>query len=454
MSTIITNNFETSSAAAWKQKIQFELNGADYNETLLIKTNEGITINPFYHADNFEKITIPETASEFKFCQKINITSEENANNEALKAVSKGVNSLKFNAIKPFNTTQLFEKLLNKNIDFHFNLGFLSTEFSTNLLETLKNENVFLNIDIIGNLAKKGNWHVSLNNNFNIVETLLQLKNTAHIISVNANLYQNAGANIVQQVAYALAHANEYLTKFGGEIAPKIQFNLAIGNNYFFEIAKIRAFKYLYNLILNEYNTNCSPLIFAEPSLRNKTLYNYSINTQRATTECMSAIIGGATTITNNSFNKLKSTENVALENESDNELNYFINLKKEGKLNHLEHLSTDSYYIETITKQITEKALTIFKEIEKGGGFLQQLKEGTIQRKILENAKREQLQFNKNELILVGSNKHIIKTDFIKTKLYENPFSTRNPQKTLIIPIISKRLSEKLEQNRLKNEA
>ena len=446
MSTIITNNFETSSAAAWKQKIQFELNGADYNESLLTKTNEGITIKPFYHSDNFEKIIIPTSTEDLKICKKINITSAENANKEALITIKKGVNSLKFVAIKPFNTTQTFQNLLNKNIDFHFNLGFLSLEFSLELLESLKNENVFLNIDIIGNLAKKGNWHTSLSNDFKILESIIEQKKTTHIISVNANLYQNSGANTVQQIAYTLAHANEYLTYFGKEIASKIQFNFAIGSNHFFEISKIRAFKYLYNLILTEYNTSCSPLIFTEPSLRNKTLYNYNINTQRSTTECFSAIIGGATTIANSSFNKLKTTEDI--EDDEYKMLTDFLNLKD------IKNLATDCYYIETITKQIAEKSLAIFNEIEKGGGFLKQLKEGTIQRKIVENSKREQLQFNKNELVLVGSNKHIIKDNFIKDKLYSNPFSTKNPQKTLIIPIVSKRLSEKLELNRLKNEA
>ena len=54
MSNSITNDFDAVSAAAWKQKIQFDLKGADYNKTLLTQTNEGITIKPFYHPDDFE----------------------------------------------------------------------------------------------------------------------------------------------------------------------------------------------------------------------------------------------------------------------------------------------------------------------------------------------------------------------------------------------------------------
>jgi methylmalonyl-CoA mutase len=81
-------------------------------------------------------------------------------------------------------------------------------------------------------------------------------------------------------------------------------------------------------------------------------------------------------------------------------------------------------------------------------------LKEGIIQRKIQENAKKEQTQFDAGELVLVGSNKFPNAQDTMKHALPKNPFGKSNPQKTLIIPVIPKRLCEALEQKRLKNEA
>ncbi len=451
MSNSIMQDFESSSAAAWKQKIQFELNGANYNETLLAKTDEGITIKPFYHLDDFKKLKIPVLDEDFKICRKISITSEEEANKKAVDVIQRGANSLKFIAKKPFNSNQLFTHILNKKIEFHFQLDFLSEEFITELTELLKNETVFYNIDIIGNLARSGNWYKSLNDDFKIVENLLK-KNTSHfLLSVNINLYQNAGANIVQQVAYALLHVNEYLTKFGGAIANQIQFNFAIGTHYFFEIAKIRAFKYLYNLIVAEYETTANAQIFAEPSLRNKTLYDYNVNMLRTTTESMSAILGGANTISNNAYDAVFHHEN-----EFGNRIarNQLLILKEESHFKNAQHIATNSYYIEAITKQIAEKALTLFKEIEKSGGFLRQLKEGTIQRKIVENAKKEQAQFNSGELVLVGTNKYPNEQDKMKHELQVHPFVEQNSKKTLIIPIISRRLAEKLELKRLKNEA
>ncbi|MDV7185822.1 methylmalonyl-CoA mutase family protein [Lutibacter sp. TH_r2] len=392
MSNFFTDDFQKFSAAAWKQKIQFELNGADYNKTLLTNTSEGITIKPFYHIDEFEKLKIPTTTENYKVCQKIHITLENEANKKAINAINKGTTSLKFICKQKFNIENLFKNLLGKKIEFHFQLEFLSKDFILKLASYLTNEIVYYNIDIIGNLAKTGNWFTTLNNDFENVEKLLATKN---LISVNTTIYQNAGANTVQQIAYALAHANEYFTRFGGEIANNIQFNFSIGNNFFFEIAKIRTFRYLYQLLLSEYNISCDAKVFVEPSKISQTNSILNSNEFIISTELISSILSGADTVTN--------TEN------NSKLLQDLINK------NNLQKIPTGSYYIESITKQLAEKALIIFKDIEKGGGFLKQLKEGIIQRKIKENSIKENL------IPLTNKNK-----------------VTR---KTLIIPITSKRL-------------
>ncbi|SFS59369.1 methylmalonyl-CoA mutase family protein [Lutibacter maritimus] len=433
MSNLLTNDFQPSSSTAWKQKIQFELNGADYNKTLLTQTNEGITIKPFYHSDNFEKIMVPATKNNFNSCQTIKITTEETANLEALSVIEKGVNALKFDALKPFDFNTLFQNLLHKNIEFHFSFGLLSESFIQELCAFLNAETLYLNIDIIGNFAQTGNWFSNFNNDFKSIEQLIQTNPAANILSVNVGLYQNAGANIIQQVAYALAHANEYFNKFGGNIANNIQFNFAIGNNYFFEIAKIRAFRYLLNLVLTAYQTTVDVPIFAEPSFRNKSSHCYNCFVQRASTEFMSGIIGGAHTISNNVTNKS------CLQN--------LINLKEEFSTKNRSEITEGNYYIESLTKQIAEKALIVFKEIEKGGGFLQLLKEGTIQRKINESAQKEQHQFNTGALVLVESNTYTSKNDTEKLDYFNKTSTTKTYRKTVIIPIKAKRLAEKLEQ-------
>ena len=258
-------------------------------------------------------------------------------------------------------------------------------------------------------------------------------------------------------MAYALAHGNEYQNFINNKSSLQdisnqtINFNFAIGSNYFFEIAKLRAFRYLWKLISDQYHITFEANIFTQPTNRNKTLYDYNTNMLRTSTECMSAVLGGTNTISNKSYDHLFHKKNEFGERIARNQLLIF---KEESSFENVSEFAKDSYYIESITNEIAQKALDIFKDIEKGGGFLKQLKEGAIQRKIKESADKEQEQFDAKEIVLLGTNIHPNMDDKMKDTIELFPFVKIKPRKTLIQPIIAKRLSEKLEQERLKDEA
>ena len=177
-------------------------------------------------------------------------------------------------------------------------------------------------------MARTGNWFHNLKRDHEILDHLLERHSTENFLSVDACLYQNAGANIVQQLAYALAHANEYLNHIASAShsdsslnEAEITFHLATGPNYFFEIAKIRALRKLYATLAKEYGTNQTCHILATPSKRNKTLYDYNVNLLRSTTECMSAILGGADTVCNLPYDALYHKSNEFGERISRNQL-------------------------------------------------------------------------------------------------------------------------------------
>ena len=128
--------------------------------------------------------------------------------------------------------------------------------------------------------------------NSDIAETKKFIYNSNNSICVNASLYQNAGASIIQELACALAHTNEYIEIFGPAIITKIHFNFSIGNNYFFEIAKLRAFRILLDALLNEYKVDdFTAHIFSKPTLRNKTIYDYNVNMLRTTSEDRKSVV-------------------------------------------------------------------------------------------------------------------------------------------------------------------
>lgn len=456
------DEFDSVSTKQWKQKIQFDLNGADYNETLIWKSNEDISVKPFYNLEDLKAIPeVPNTkATPWQICQTIFVANVEKSNQKAIKAIQRGAESIKF--IIPNQDISIKDLLENLDgIPVFLEFQFLSETYIKKLnawqLEhhrkaSFKN-NIQIQTDIIGNLARTGNWYHTLNSDFTEFKSIIKLTKS---FKIDTTLYQNSGANIVQQLAYALAHANEYLNAIDSDFNTEtkqtfqITFEVSIGSNYFFEIAKLRALRVLWNILASEYHINSHCHIIATPTKRNKTIYDYNTNLLRSTTECMSAVLGGANTICNLPYDAMYKKANTFSERMARNQL---LILKHESYFDKVNNPSDGAYYIESLTSQLAEKALTLFKDIEANSGFLKQLKEGTIQRKIKESATKEQQQFDTGETILLGTNKHPNLNDVMKNELELYPFVKTHQRKTLIEPIIEKRLAETLEQKRLKNE-
>ncbi|MCB0399779.1 MAG: methylmalonyl-CoA mutase subunit beta [Winogradskyella sp.] len=459
MSKSLFKDFEAVSSKSWKQKIQVDLKGADYNDTLIWHTNEGIDVKPFYHSDEFESSleTSASEATKWKISQVIEVTDAKEANAKAIDAIARGAESVIYNIVSEnISIEDLLQNIDLANIAVDIKCNFLSDEFAKKIksitLSAVEESQITIHTEIIGNLAKTGNWYSNLKEDHEKFDAIVK---TTNQFSVDASLYQNAGANIVQQLAYNLAHANEYLNHFDNlsdEIKESIEvtFNTAVGSNYFFEIAKLRALRQLWQTLATEYgfNTNCR--IVAIPSKRNKTIYDYNVNMLRTTTECMSAILGGANVIANLPYDSLYHNSNEFGDRIARNQL---LVLKNESYFDKVNNPADGAYYIESLTEQLAEKALTLFKDIEANGGFLSQLKEGTIQRKIKESADKEQADFDAKKLILLGTNKHPNPADKMKNDLEVSPFLKIKKRKTLIEPIIEKRLSEGLEIKRLKEE-
>ena len=448
-------NFAPVSAKEWKQKIQFELKGADYNETLIWNSPDDIKVKPFYDKEDVkEVISVTTKASEFKICQNIFVHDINKSIERALDSLARGAESIRFTIEdETIAIEKLLEKLPLESTPIFFHLNFISIDFVQKIesIATKRKATIYCNIDPIGQLAKEGNWFTtSEKNNFETLNNLVKRDNALSLISVNGALYQNSGATIVQQIAYTLAHANEYFNHIELSKPQTMVLEIAVGTNYFFEIAKLRAIRLLFNLIAKEYNQNWNCHLVVTPTKRNKTLYDYNVNMLRTTTECMSAILGGANTIANLPYDALYHKDNEFGDRIARNQL---LILKNESYFDKVNNPSDGSYYIESLTQQLADKALVLFKDIEANGGFLKQLNEGIIKRKIQESADKEQDLFDSGKEILLGTNKHANKDDRMKHDLELFPFVKIKPRKTLITPIIERRLAEKIEQERLEKE-
>ena len=454
MTKSLFTDFESVSAKEWKQKIQYDLKGADYNEALIYKTLEGIDIKPFYNSEDVENLDIHnQNPTSWNNCLKIEVNNAEEGNAKAIDGIKKGAESIYFIVkVELENISVLFDNIEN-HITFYIETSFLSLDFckKLNSLAKASHHNIYLLTDVIGNLAAQGNWYNSLNEDLSISAKIVsECDSLQSALSIDMSLYQNAGAHIVQQLAYGIAHVNEYLNRFENdkESVPlnKIVFKVSVGGNYFFEIAKLKALRLLWNSLINEYNIKADCHILASPGLRNKSILDYNVNMLRTTTECMSTVLGGADTVFNQPYDTIYHLEN---EFGTRIALNQLLILKDESYFDTVNNPASGSYYIESITNSIAEEALDVFKSIEKAGGFLTQLKEGTIQRKIKESATKEQELLNNSDIVLTGVNKYSNQEEIIP-EVQKELFLLKKKRKTLIEPIITRRLAEVIEKKRL----
>lgn len=277
-------------------------------------------------------------------------------------------------------------------------------------VENLEEKTIFVNNkDLAGHISpKEEDQYFSLIDVFNEKEGSIDdqlakellAKEFKRSICVDISLHQNAGAAIYQQLGIALAKTKELVELYGPEILNQLIFRIAVGGNYFFEMAKLRAFKIAFNQLSKEYGLDEFPYTFAETSLRNKAANDNENNLIRSTLELAAAMIGGAEAVFTNNYLVSRSTAN-----SEEISFKQQIVLAYESIINVFEDASNGSYYIEDITQQIAEKSWALFVEIEEAGGYLELLKQGVVQKKIYEHAVKEQQWIEEGKIKLIGVN-------------------------------------------------
>lgn len=447
--------FSAVDPKAWKQKIQVDLKGADYNDTLVWESPEGIKVRPFYTVEDLPDpgIATMERETVWRVGQRISADDPSEAHDKCLEVLAKGVDDLVLNISKSnVSADKLLKDLISPNRNLYVNLNTMPLHEAGTWLQSITGDRagLYVLIDPVGHLAASGNWHQNREKDMTTLQELVRLNGFSGLLGVDVSLYQNAGAQRVQQLAYAMAHAAEYLKALDLTEGQCVTFSVSVDGNYFFEIAKLRALRHLWNRLTSEFKIDLRCRILCFPTRRNKTLYDYNVNMLRTTTECMSAILGGADTVYNLPYDVVYHEDNEFAERIARNQL---LILKHESYFDQVGNAAAGAYYIESLTAELIKKSWDLYQQIEKGGGLLTQLKEHKIQKKIRTSAEKEQKAFDNGEEVLVGTNKYSNNDDRMKEFLQKDPFMAKGKRKTLIEPIVPKRLAEELEKNRLDHE-
>ncbi|TPK87041.1 methylmalonyl-CoA mutase [Mesorhizobium sp. B2-4-13] len=233
-------------------------------------------------------------------------------------------------------------------------------------------------------------------------------------ISISGYHMQEAGATLVQELAFTLADGREYVRaalKKGLDVddfAGRLSFFFAIGMNFFMEAAKLRAARLLWTRIMEEFQpTKASSLMLrthsqtSGVSLQEQDPYN---NIVRTAYEAMSAALGGTQSLHTNSFD-----EAIALPTEFSARIarNTQLILQHETGVTRVVDPLAGSYYVESLTKELADAAWALIEEVEARGGMTKAVIEGLPKRLIEESAMRKQAAVDRGDDVIVGVNRY-----------------------------------------------
>jgi len=233
-------------------------------------------------------------------------------------------------------------------------------------------------------------------------------------ISISGYHMQEAGANLVQELAYTLADGREYVKaaiEAGMDVdsfAPRLSFFFAIGMNFFMEAAKLRAARLLWHRIMTEFDaksekskmlrTHCQT---SGVSLQEQDPYN---NVVRTAYEAMSAVLGGTQSLHTNALD-----EAIALPTDFSARIarNTQLILQEETGVTNVVDPLAGSYYVEKLTHDLAEKAWELIEEVEEMGGMTRAVESGMPKLRIEETAATRQAMIDRGDEVIVGVNKY-----------------------------------------------
>lgn len=233
-------------------------------------------------------------------------------------------------------------------------------------------------------------------------------------ISISGYHMQEAGANLVQELAYTLADGREYVRAAiaaGMDVdafAGRLSFFFAIGMNFFMEIAKLRAARLLWHRIMTEFGAKKQSSLMLRThcqtsgvSLTELDPYN---NVIRTAYEAMSAALGGTQSLHTNALD-----EAIALPTDFSARIarNTQLILQEETGITHVVDPLAGSYYIESLTAELADKAWAIIEEVEAMGGMTKAVATGQPKLRIEETAARRQAMIDRGDEVIVGVNKY-----------------------------------------------
>jgi methylmalonyl-CoA mutase len=415
----LLEEFPPVSSAEWDAAIARELKGANYAKRLIRQSEEGFEVRPYYRAQNLKELAFLDaspgafpyrrgssTSGDWRIREEIDEKDVESANRAARAAVAAGAEEIIFSSALAERADELEALLRNLDrIPIHF-------ERTDKGLLQLLNERVGT-----GRLGTGcGGARISTG-----YDALAGIDIAAEVIgdsrgvfvpfTVHGETFEECGATAVEEVGFTLAAGIDFLAsaaEHGVDVeraAAALEFSFAIGSTFFFQIAKLRAFRMLWARAMECFGVRrigAVARIAARTSRWNKTIYDPHVNILRVTTESMSAVLGGTDSVTVAPFDACYKRPDEASRRLARNTQ---LILKHEACMGRVADAGGGSYYLETLTDLLANGSWKLMQEIEARGGYRKAQAEGTIALALESSMATREKAVAARRRLLVGTN-------------------------------------------------
>ncbi|WP_433958730.1 methylmalonyl-CoA mutase family protein [Cytobacillus horneckiae] len=471
LNQMMNETFKQQSGHDWKNKAEETLKGKSI-DILSRDTYENIKLKPLYTKEDLPQSSISQNPGsadfrrgfnelgyvedDWKVAQKLTGGDPKILREKLLLSLEKGQSAISFHLdeLRPAEFAKIVDGLHDYPLSLH------TDQSLKEIFDVIEDANFtgYIAKDPIAVSAKTGvavdeEWLAAIteaNKKFPKLKTIL----------VDASVYHNGGANAVQELAISVATGVNHIERLLNDndngmnietILDKMVFNFSIGAHFFVEIAKLRAARLLWNKVAEAYGveeSNRKMTIAAETSQYTKTVYDPYVNMLRAGNEAFAAVLGGIQYLHVSPYN--------APEGEASNfsdrvARNTQLILREEAHLKKIVDPAGGSYYIESITNQLAEKAWNLFLQIDEKGGMVEVLKSGWIQGQIAETRQKREIDSYSRKQSIIGTNIYANLQDKPLEKKAQSNVKAAN---TAFEVIPQLRLSEAFENLRHKSEA
>lgn len=446
----------------WKQAVEAMLKGKSYDKVMLTKTYEDIVLQPIYRQEDVENLphmgALPgdhgsarssRTSGYLKdswgVAQEQTDYLPEEVNASLMNELNRGLTKVNLRVDYPSAHGKNPQKLEGKNryrgtsissledlrvilkdvslehIEIDINAGVMAPAYLS-MLKAIAEERKIdskllsgcIGLDPIAVLVTDGKLETDLEQTLNYMACMTDwaIKHAPKMktILIDTTTYGDNGATITQELAIAFNTATYYVNAMQErglkleDIFAHMQFNLTIGSHFFMEIAKFRAFRILWHNFITSYVENCQThaYVHAKTSAWNKTKYDAFVNILRTSTETFSAVLGGIDSLQVTHLDELigrpsQFTRRVAR--------NQQIIIDEETNMYRLIDPAGGSWYIESMTAEIAEKAWEQFQTYEAEGGILVSLQNDLIQDDVMDVAELKMKNVGSRKDVFVGTN-------------------------------------------------